>query len=63
MSTVSLVSVDSYRTFQYEGLVADYQRLIWAGLTTHPFLDAARIKWGCTGDDAQLALYEAEETP
>lgn len=61
MRDVVLVNLDSYRSFQYEGLVAEYQRLIWAGLATHIYLDAARVKWGLDHDGAQLALYEAQE--
>ncbi len=61
MSRPLVVSVNNYRTYQYAGLVADYQRLNWAGLLAPVYMDAARLKWGCSEDEAQLAVYEAME--
>ena len=63
MSTVSLVPVSSYRSYQYDGLLAEFQRLHWAGLLTPIYMEAARTKWGCTPDEAQLAVYETVEMP
>ena len=63
MRDVLLVSLDMYQEHQFKGLRDDYKKLIAQGLTSHPFLDAARITWGLDGDSAQLAFSEAVEMP
>ena len=59
MNRVSLVSLDSYRTYQWAQCVLDYRDLLRDGIATPQELNAARIKWGLPSDEAQLALMEA----
>jgi hypothetical protein len=60
MREVELVTMDTYHEHQYRSLVRECRAIIEAGLASHMYFDAARIKWGLDHDSAQLAIYEAE---